>query len=139
MASGDRSLGPADEEAATAAVRAYLAALAARDFAAACERLTEAVRQDLVAASAGGRSPAGGCAEALELALGHVDPEVLAARLTGVPLEPARLDGETAEVDVPGPESPVRLRRERGEWRIAQLRSTATGRLVTRLEAIEPL
>lgn len=104
-AAGDRSLGPAEEE----------------------------------AASAGGSSPAGDCAEALELALGHVDPEGLATRLTGVPLEPARLDGETAEVDVPGPESPVRLRRERGDWRIAQLRSTATGRLVTRLEAIEPL
>lgn len=91
VASGDRSLGPAEEEAASATVRAYLAALAARDFAAACERLTEAVRQDLVAASAGGSSPAGDCAEALELALGHVDPEGLATRLTGVPLEPARL------------------------------------------------
>ena len=139
MTSADRSGAPADERGAIGAVRAYLDALAARDFAAACERLTDAVREDLLAACAEGGSPASDCAEALELMLAHVEAEALAGRLSGVAVGPARLAGESAEVDVPGPESPVRLRREGGDWRIARLRSTASGRLAARLEAIKPL
>lgn len=98
------------------------------------------VREDLVAVASddGGRS-ATDCAEALELLLGHVDGETLARRLGGAALGPVRIVAETAEVELPGPESPVRLRREEGEWRISQLRSSATGRAAARLEAIDPL
>jgi len=139
VAAAGRSGTPADAQAAIGAVRAYLDALAARDFAAACERLTDSVRADLIAASGEGTSPASTCAEALELALGHVEAAVLARRLGGLAVGPAHLAGDSAEVELPSPESPVRLRREGSEWRISRLRSTASARLAARLEAIEPL
>ena len=139
MSTADGCGAEADAQAAIGAVRAYLDALAARDFAAACERLTDSVRADLIAASGEGASAASTCAEALALALGHVEADVLAERLGGLAVGPARVAGDSAEVEVPSPESPVRLRRERGEWRIARLRSTASARLAARLDAIEPL
>lgn len=136
MVAADRD----DARRALATVRAYLDALAARDFSAACELLTGSVRDDLVAFAGGGvRASAGDCAEALELLLGQAASEALTGELAGLPLGPVRIAAESAEVDVPSPESPVQLRWDGDGWRISRLRSTATGRVAARLEAIEPL
>jgi len=127
------------EDAAIDAVRTYLAAIAARDFSAACERLTCSVRHDVISLASADGSPGSDCADGLAWFLGYAGSEALAGRLADLGFGPVRIGEDSAEVDIPGPESPVRLRWEGGEWRISQLRSTATGRAAARLEAIEPL
>jgi len=101
---------PAPEDAARAAVRGYLGALAARDWAGACRRMTPGAQRDL--ADAAGRS------SPRALASGAApDPAELESARREVAGADVRIRGQDAAVGPLGTaQQALKLRRVGGRW-----------------------
>lgn len=95
---------------------AYMGALAAGDFKAACDRLAAPARRALE--RAGSRQGGGGCPQALSEFWGDT------RQGAGREIEKVRVDGDTAQVISSAPDGTqqaARLYRESGEWRAGLL------------------
>jgi hypothetical protein len=114
-----------ESDAVRAAARSYFVALAAGNGAQACRMLTDEVRKQFVAGVAAITS-ASDCEQALQTVLtgsgGHLVRRVAKAARIGQ----ANVDGDTATVKLSSnaQEVDVRMRKQRGAWRVDQPPST---------------
>jgi hypothetical protein len=107
---GDEPPRPRPEDGVRAAARAYLGALAARDWPGACRLMTAAARQDLAAAT--GSS----CARALASG-GALAAEEVASAEREVAGAEVSIRGESATLGpLAGTQQALRLRRVGGRW-----------------------
>jgi hypothetical protein len=114
-----------ESDAVRAAARSYFTALASGNGVQACRMLTDEVRKQFVAGVAAITS-ASSCEQALQTVLkgtsGHLVRRVARAARIGQ----AKIDGDTATVKLSSnaQEVDVRMRKQRGAWRVDQAPST---------------
>ena len=105
--------GGVDEGGVRDTVEAYLAALADRDGAQACGRLTAGGQEALVTRSAQAGGPSEGCAKA---ASSYID--IFGLSLDDVDVRDIEVSGDEATAVVDAAKETYRLRAEGGEWKI---------------------
>lgn len=129
VASFGHQASPSDRASVVAAFHAYLSAIGAGDWTAACDELSTPVKQQLQALLARAGGSAGRCAPALGVVLGRV-PSSARRMLAQANVIAVRTDGDHAFVlyrSASLSHASISMLREAGRWTAGVLSATLTG------------